>query len=322
MMCAPELEIILQEYQSVICTRFYQSECLYDFLLEFRHILDQAMRNKSNIQKRIPKATAYTKIMEEIEHIGWNLLTDLSEDLKSLYFKIVDSSHVAHIVQIVLSHDHPTTPPKCSLDVPIAIEILWNSNISTLKDVYNQCEGHIELFQDFWRQCDELDSKTCIIEPENPKKSETFRRIAISKFVSLHIQIDPKSPRTIPECRFLGADSAIQSIREKFNRNLHQWDIKKTVKENLEFMIETELPVPALNPVEEFNIECAICYAFKLDNVIPDRICDNSNCGRAYHNACLYEWLASVRTNRQSFDTIFGECPYCQNPITCKNPNK
>ena len=44
--------------------------------------------------------------------------------------------------------------------------------------------------------------------------------------------------------------------------------------------------------------------------------CPNPKCARPYHGRCLREWLLSVSTSRQSFRTIFGDCPYCSQPIT------
>ena len=36
-------------------------------------------------------------------------------------------------------------------------------------------------------------------------------------------------------------------------------------------------------------MDCGICYAYRLDGKTPDKVCDNSRCGRFYHQACLYE---------------------------------
>jgi E3 ubiquitin-protein ligase FANCL len=51
---------------------------------------------------------------------------------------------------------------------------------------------------------------------------------------------------------------------------------------------------------------------------VPEHNCDNVGCGRPFHSACLREWLQATSTTRQSFDTLFGACPYCSAPITVK----
>lgn len=63
---------------------------------------------------------------------------------------------------------------------------------------------------------------------------------------------------------------------------------------------------------------CAICYSYRLDDAIPDRVCDNERCARPFHSMCLVEWLRSSADARTSFDTVFGACPYCSEAIFAK----
>jgi hypothetical protein len=39
----------------------------------------------------------------------------------------------------------------------------------------------------FWELMDEIDTHTCVLEPENPKRSDTKRRIVVAKHVSLQV---------------------------------------------------------------------------------------------------------------------------------------
>ena len=96
------------------------------------------------------------------------------------------------------------------------------------------------------------------------------------------------------------------------------------------------------------GVECAICYAYDLDGEPPGKACDNPKCAQPFHTACLCEvrffffrsphprcagrrrpalharpdsargrarvhrqWLRALPTTRQSFQTLFGACPYC-----------
>lgn len=60
------------------------------------------------------------------------------------------------------------------------------------------------------------------------------------------------------------------------------------------------------------DIECGICYSYKLsDTSIPDVICSNTLCSRGFHHSCLYEWLRGNPSTTQSFNVLFGKCPYC-----------
>ena len=51
---------------------------------------------------------------------------------------------------------------------------------------------------------------------------------------------------------------------------------------------------------------------------VPAHSCDNEACGRPYHAECLAEWLRADPSTQQSFNTLFGACPYCAAPITVK----
>ena len=93
--------------------------------------------------------------------------------------------------------------------------------------------------------------------------------------------------------------------------------------------------------LQEFSVECGICYAYRLSvgGALPEIVCDNSHCGQPFHYPCLLgvytplfspcwyvtpleahpmggsvfllQWLRGLPTSRMSFNTIFGECPYC-----------
>ena len=40
---------------------------------------------------------------------------------------------------------------------------------------------------------------------------------------------------------------------------------------------------------QDFSMECGICYAYRLNDLIPDKACDDSRCGQPFHSLCLYE---------------------------------
>ncbi|KAJ0486182.1 putative E3 ubiquitin-protein ligase FANCL [Helianthus annuus] len=49
-----------------------------------------------------------------------------------------------------------------------------------------------------------------------------------------------------------------------------------------------------------------------------DYTCENTTCSKAFHSVCLGDWLRSITTTRQSFDVLFGNCPYCSQPVAVK----
>ena len=54
-----------------------------------------------------------------------------------------------------------------------------------MKDVYNLFSQEAEQYQEFWQAMDELDSGCWILEPETPFLSDTYRKIAVSKYHAL-----------------------------------------------------------------------------------------------------------------------------------------
>jgi len=94
-------------------------------------------------------------------------------------------------------------------------------------------------------------------------------------------------------------------------------DVSASVLENLERVLQLKFPSPTDTKREEFRLECGICYAHRLSRpgdaeaCLPECCCENTHCGRAFHQPCLFEWLQSLPDSRRSFDTIFGSCPYC-----------
>ncbi|XP_043697604.1 E3 ubiquitin-protein ligase FANCL-like [Telopea speciosissima] len=97
--------------------------------------------------------------------------------------------------------------------------------------------------------------------------------------------------------------------------------------ENLVSVLETVLPGPPDIQKDNQKFECGICYAqyLPIDDDLgaksgsgPDYTCDNASCSKAFHSLCLGDWLRSITTTRQSFDVLFGSCPYCSEPVAVK----
>lgn len=60
-----------------------------------------------------------------------------------------------------------------------------------------------------------------IIDPLQPKPCHLYRRIYLSPSSSMFIKIDPLKPMDLPEIKFMGSDSEVQSNTELASKNLH-----------------------------------------------------------------------------------------------------
>ncbi|XP_073528506.1 E3 ubiquitin-protein ligase FANCL isoform X2 [Phyllobates terribilis] len=216
---------------------------------------------------------------------------------------------------------YPYKAPDCCVDLPVAFSISWTPQ-SNIQDIYQQVLLTLESLKGFWDMLDEIDTQTWVLEPEKPTRAATMRRIAIGNNVSITIDLNPRHPTMLPECYFLGADHVVQPLKEKLNSNVHLWDPETGLLQNLKDILETDFPSKSDFAKSDFTMDCGICYAYRLDSAIPDQVCNDPHCAQPFHQACLYEWLNGLPSSRQSFNIIYGECPYCTKPITLKLLNK
>ncbi|PKU45088.1 hypothetical protein llap_4605 [Limosa lapponica baueri] len=117
---------------------------------------------------------------------------------------------------------------------------------NSLIDIYNQFLAALESLKEFWDAMDEIDGKTWVLEPENPTRGATTRRIAIGNNVSVNIEVDPRHPNMLPECYFLGADHVVNPLRIKLNNNMHLWDPEISLLQNLKELLEIDFPSRAV----------------------------------------------------------------------------
>ncbi|CAN8251496.1 unnamed protein product [Cochlearia groenlandica] len=151
----------------------------------------------------------------------------------------------------------------------------------------------------------------------------------------LIVNVDFNDPKSLPECRFIGhvpPATHMNNLHMIWRRNYKKWSKEKTFPENLECILGNELPRPQNLQKEDDHqqAECGICYAQFLptdeelgarSGTRTDYTCENMNCNKAFHSLCLTDWLKSITTTRQSFDVLFGNCPYCSDPVAVKINN-
>ncbi|KAI3798954.1 hypothetical protein L1987_34241 [Smallanthus sonchifolius] len=265
-------------------------------------------------------------IYSEIEEIGWEHLVRLAEDLSFVTFRVVDKKERVHVLEILLYKSYPNCPPSVSADVPYLFNLEWSTN-SRLKDVVKQFRQHLEKLQQFWSTVEDIDQSLWVSDSAQLHRATSFRNINIGNDCSIMVFIRANEPRSLPECRFLGSDKNVNLLRDKWHRNCNKWSKDKLFAENLANLLEFQLPGPPGVEKNDQPIECGICYSQFLpvdDELGPksggrtDYTCENSTCSKAFHSVCLGDWLRSITTTRQSFDVLFGNCPYCSQPVAVK----
>lgn len=343
------LATYLKPHKATLKLRLAQASSLAGFAAELEELVAICCRVHTKSQVTLPSATYYTKLMEELDIVGWNRLGQLSDDLRSLELKAQDKAGRAHTVRVLLPLQFDTVgfavKPECLVDAPDTFELQWplDTNGTVLVEVAKQFEHFLDKFQGFWNALDALDEATCVLEPHHATRATGRRRVALEQHASVQFQVDPMNPTAmLTEINFFGSQASVGLLCERWNTNAASlWDGSIALHENLEKVLKVTLPSPKTTKPNEFAVECGICYSYRLDedegknelsecnagssmqpaehgSRIPDCLCENIKCNRPFHAKCLFDWLRSLPTSRQSFHTVFGECPYCREAICTK----
>ncbi|GLU20178.1 hypothetical protein SLE2022_363900 [Rubroshorea leprosula] len=278
----------------------------------------------------LAKSSSFCRtIYSEIEEVGWERLVRLGGDLTFLSFHVLDEKGRVHVLEIQLDKTYPKDPPMVSADVPYMFNLEWSMN-SRLKDLVKQFQEHLEKLQEFWSTLDEIDRSFWVVDPKSPTRAMSFRQIQIGNGCVIMLSINVNNPKSLPECRFMGSGTIVNTLRKIWKRNSKRWLRDKTFQENLASILETQLPRSRDFLRDDRQVECGICYAqcLPIDDELgtksgsgTDYTCENTNCSRAFHSMCLVDWLHSIATTRQSFNVLFGNCPYCSEPVAVKLNN-
>ncbi|KAI5653263.1 hypothetical protein M9H77_30450 [Catharanthus roseus] len=283
-------------------------------------------------QELAKSSSFHHRIYSEVEEIGWENLVKLGDDLTFLSFRVMDKNGRVHILELTLEKTYPNCPPSVAADVPYIFNLVWSMD-SKLKDVVLQFQRHLEKLQEFWLTLDDIDKTLWIAVPKHLHSSLSCRLINIGDDCCIMLSLNAKDPRELPECRFLGSDAKVHHLRKKWRINGKRCMLPidrikdETFTDNLAKILDMPLPKPPNKQKNDNQIECGVCYAqyLPIDDELgansgsgTDYTCENSNCSRAFHSVCLGDWLCSITTTRQSFDILFGNCPYCSNPVAVR----
>jgi E3 ubiquitin-protein ligase FANCL len=274
------------------------------------------------------------RLLREVEEIGWERVESVSPDLLSVVLKLKDDVGREHRFEVVMTSAYPAEAPRVSTSLPVQSIFPWGHG-SRLSDVLCVVHDDICRHQQYFDALDTLDKHVWVLEPAQPTYSVPTRRIAIEKTCSVIVEVDCMKPTAMCDMRFLGAPERVEHMKNMVGTHLHAWDSAASLRQNLETVLGVPLMRPQDRITDSFSMECGICYSYletKAEEAAedcggvataaggdtPNQVCPNARCGRVYHHSCLHDWLQSLPTSRNSFGTLFGECPYCQDPISTR----
>lgn len=327
------LHALLSENASTAARRLSLAPDAHALLLELRALVERASTASSGNNKNTTDTDGavqlaprgfYDRLLREVGRIGWNRV-NLHESLRSLEVSCEDAAKRRHNLSIYLPLDYPTSPATVHALLPESFEPFATdeapSSVSLLV-VVERFEQRLRDFELLWNVLDDIDANCQVVEPENPTRAETYRRVIVDVMSSLRIEFDARSPvSAFPTVRFLGSAAAVVPLRARLNEHVHLWDSSGNTlpRENLSTVLDLTFPAPkkaAENAEDNTEDECGICYAYRHEGKVPDVACDRLECAKSYHRACLVEWLRALPDTRQSFDTLMGACVYCEQPIS------
>lgn len=221
-----------------------------------------------------------------------NNIESISTDLYEIRLKYEDNNNLIHLLKIYLTDEFPKTISKINTSLPLPFEYI-KKNENILLNIYNDFVKEVKKYELFWLNMNDLDKNCWILEPENPQRSDTIRRISIGNNCSILIKINPLDVGSLCECTFLGNESYINELRNNFNENLSKWNNNELIRNNLSELLEIEFPSKSSMNNCLFSemssnmsgsnngimIECGICYMYKIEyngnKIIPEIVCNH-----------------------------------------------
>lgn len=278
----------------------------------------QSHKNMSEIYRHI--LTEYVELREF--YINMHKCT-ISQDLSEIKISRLDECDRVH--ELVIHADFNETARVFKVaqhGFPEKKDAELFQSHNSLKVIYENFVALIEKLQNFFNVMDSLDCNCWILDPDKPSKKDCYRRIGLDINVSMTITIDPWSNASIPNLQFLGPERLVQGFRQNVAENLINWNSDTdVVQEILKLLGLSHFPArPTETNKEEILLcntgECCICFSLRLNEKLPDIICENASCEQVFHRECLYQWLVSVNSV-QIFNDLCGQCPNCEKSILC-----
>ena len=122
-------------------------------------------------------------MLRDIESLGWNAVTSMSDDLRRLSFTLEDASKRSHDVTITLPETYPDGIPQCQLALPDKVDFQWKKSNSLLA-ILNELRAVLDRYDTVWSVLEDMDRHCVVIDPTKPTFEHNYRRIYLRKGVN------------------------------------------------------------------------------------------------------------------------------------------
>ena len=242
-------------------------------------------------------------VIKQLDYCDWKYFKSGSSDMREMLFQL-EPKHISEsfpripgCLELKMKYNrggHPSV--SCNFPSDSFSRVVGEKRLS-LCEILDLFEEYSLKYTDFWSLMADLDEHTYVVDPEEPKPESKHRQIFLGNGSFLSISVDPDSCRSLPRIRIAGSDRS-RELKERANLNLAKWDPLKTLRGNLECLLEIKFPRKSSEDGEEDEddpLECGICCGVKLDGKIPDVTCSNIKCPKMFHSSCLYEVIPAIR---------------------------
>ncbi|KAJ2735036.1 hypothetical protein IW152_001881 [Coemansia sp. BCRC 34962] len=279
----PEIEQYLGDKSHELDTRFNQCTSPLSFVRELQYSL------------------FYAQIIRECDELEeWSCVESFDEKSQVMTLEQKDGSGKSYRVYADFDRE------VFSTDIDghtTAMDIGLPSYLEKLKEICLRMSGS-------WRVLDDVDGSLQVLQPQHPRRYDLWRRVAVGDLVSALIEVS--SDCYHPKVVFYGPASIAGPLNSRAKDLRVEWDGPRGVKDNLEKILDIELPGPSTVYQEDSKIKCGICLSFEDDGNIADQVCTSDLCAQSFHRQCLIQWLTTKEDTRRSYSTYFGKCPYCK----------
>ncbi|XP_022690414.1 uncharacterized protein LOC111261302 isoform X1 [Varroa jacobsoni] len=264
--------------------------------------------------RRVSGAKTFRLILDKlISTIGVESLKEVSKNRLTLTYRDMDMTYNIIEGRVVNS----------SIPRELLAKTAGLYRPREVADAFTVFKDFINKLQPFYDSLKSLDSLAWVVDPSDLRRP--YRRVALEDSLALQITFtDPLQLEKPPLLELLGCPSSGVGFREILRRAewSRKWDSQQDVLDNLRMALGDELRLVRIQENSQVDITCAICYAYRLGEQIPDVFCAHRSCRRAYHIECFRSWAlqwgveqGAIRAHTAVTGGSFAPCVYCEQPV-------
>ncbi|KAG0189674.1 hypothetical protein DFQ28_003102 [Apophysomyces sp. BC1034] len=209
-----ELQRLLHGQEAWLEQRLKQCDDVELFLIELKDLMEKSPTATGSVS-----AERYRLLVAEFDAIGFDKIQHMSESMDRVSFEL-NVLNRAHTIHAYFPPTYPLSLPQLSVDIPCGVSIEAATSLQGMLVEYRRL---LTQYHDFFECMDEIDTHMRVLEPDNPTRRDTWRRIALGDHCSVQIDIEPVTPNDIPKLRFFGSEKKTSVLWKIWSDYLDHW---------------------------------------------------------------------------------------------------